>query len=144
MRAGVRGTRGVPVHAKIGKPESTARVHVVEVHLERNHDVVQRSGFGTRSGSGRPRSAPSIVPLPSSGVKRAFRRGKWHSVGREVAGIRREHECLVVAARKNDNAPVGEIHPQRPSFDLIDTASRSETSTRSRQCAATFAAPTPL
>ena len=62
----------------------------------------------------------SIAPLASSRVKCAFRRGERHPVRGEVAEIGREHECRVVAARKHDSAPVGEIHPQRPSFDFIE------------------------
>jgi hypothetical protein len=35
----------VLVHLEIGKTQSPAGVHVVEVCLERNHDGFHRSGF---------------------------------------------------------------------------------------------------
>jgi hypothetical protein len=45
------GKRRLLVHAEIAKTQSPARVHVVEVCLERDHDGFQRSGLGTGLGS---------------------------------------------------------------------------------------------
>jgi len=53
-------------------------------------------------------------------MKRAFGRPERDAVDGEVAKISREHERPVVTARKSDCAPVGEIHPRRPSFDLVE------------------------
>lgn len=56
----------------------------------------------------------------SSGVKRPFRRGERDPISGEVAEIGGEHERRIVIARKDDSAPVGEVHSRRPSFDLIE------------------------
>ena len=51
------GKGRLPMHPKIVKTESALGVHVVEICLERDHDGVHRSGFGTGWGSGTLRIA---------------------------------------------------------------------------------------
>jgi hypothetical protein len=69
------------MHAKIFEAEPPLRIQVIEICLERDHDGVQRSSFGTGLGSGSPRNRIELL------------RGQTPAVMADVSKLRRRPAC---------------------------------------------------